>query len=160
MIFSENRYPLFGIMLHELLCGRVTLAADPGADFALGLRSGKAVAFLQPRGELVAAAVDAGDVFVGELGPVVPQPVFEVQPVALDLIPGHRDLPCHQWKRSTRRRASAARDVNGAMRPEFDHNAVFPRRMLALLWRASIVNSERRYSRHCRFLTAGVVAIR
>jgi hypothetical protein len=27
----------------------------------------------------------------------------------------------------------AARDVIGAMRPEFDHNAVFPRRMLALL---------------------------
>src|SRR5580692_11717760 len=89
MIFSENRYPLFGIMLKESLCGRVALAADPGADFALGLRSGKAVAFLQPGGELVAAAVDAGDVFVGELGPVVPQLVFEVQPIALNLVPGH-----------------------------------------------------------------------
>ena len=85
--------------------------------------------------------------------------VLEVQPVALDLIPGHRDLPCHQWKRGTHRRALAARDVNGAMRPEFDHNAVFPRPMLALLWRTSIVNSERRYSRRCKFLTVGVVAI-
>jgi hypothetical protein len=51
------------------------------------------------------------------------------------------------------------RDVSGAMRPEFDHNAVFPRPMLALLWRTSIVNSERRYSRRCKFLTVGVVAI-
>jgi hypothetical protein len=50
-------------------------------------------------------------------------------------------------------------DVSGAMRPEFDHNAVFPRPMLALLWRTSIVNSERRYSRRCKFLTGGVVAI-
>src|SRR5580704_18542787 len=105
MIFSENRYPLFGIMLKESLRRRVALAADPGADFALGLRSGKAVAFLQPGGELVAAAVDAGDVFVGELGPVVPQLAFEVQPIALDLIPVHRDLPYHQWKRGRRRRA-------------------------------------------------------
>jgi len=45
------------------------------------------------------------------------------------------------------------------MRPEFDHNAVFPRPMLALLWRTSIVNSERRYSLSRRFLTGGVVAI-
>jgi hypothetical protein len=77
-----------------LLCGSVALAADPGADLALGLRSGKAVALLQPGGQFVAAAVDAGDVFVGELGPVVPQLAFEVQPIALDLISGHRDLPC------------------------------------------------------------------
>jgi len=40
----------------------VALAADPGADLALGLRSGKAIALLQPGGELIAAAVDAGDV--------------------------------------------------------------------------------------------------
>jgi hypothetical protein len=46
------------------------------------------------------------------------------------------------------------------MRPEFDHNAVFPRPMLALLWPTSIVNSERRYSRHCKSLSLGVVAIR
>src|SRR5580704_17970004 len=109
MIFSENRYPLFGIMLKELLCGSVALRADPGADFTLGLRSGKAVALLQPRGELVAAAVDAGDVFVGELGPVVPQLALEVQPIALDLIPGHRDLPYHRWKRRTRRARGCAR---------------------------------------------------
>jgi hypothetical protein len=90
----------------------------------------------------------------------VPQPVFEVQPVALDLIPGHRDLQYYQWQRGRRRRAMAARDVSGAMRPEFDHNAVFPRPMLALLWRTSIVNSETRYSRRGKFLTVGVVAIR
>jgi hypothetical protein len=52
-----------------------------------------------------------------------------------------------------------ARDVSGAMRPEFDRKAVIPRPMLALLWPTWIVNSERRYSRRCKFLTLGVVAI-
>src|SRR5580692_7129273 len=137
----------------------MALRADPGADLALGFGSGKAVALLQPRGELVAAAVDAGDVFVGELGPVVPQLVFEVQPIALNLIPGHCCLRAIGGSAALAAAPVAVRNVNGAMRPEFDHNAVFPRRMLALLCPAWIVNSERRYSRRCRFLTAGLVAI-
>jgi hypothetical protein len=52
------------------------------------------------------------------------------------------------------------RDVSGAMRPQFGGGGVFPRSILALLWRIQIVNSEYFYSGAGKFLRAVVVAIR
>src|SRR5271170_3160514 len=79
----------------------VPLRAHPGADFALGLGLGEAVALLQPVGQFVAPAVDAGDVLVGQLDPVELELALELQPVALNLVPTHRRLPC-QWRELSR----------------------------------------------------------
>jgi hypothetical protein len=62
-------------------------------------------------------------------------------------------------KRRLTPRRSGARDVSGAMRPQFGGNGVFPRSIWALFGRIRIVNSECRYSRAAKILPAGVVAI-
>jgi len=63
-------------------------------------------------------------------------------------------------KRRRSPRRCGARNVSGAMRPQFGGGGVFPRSILALIGRIQIVNSECRYSRAGNFVRARVVAIR
>src|SRR5579872_5081248 len=68
------------------------LRAQPSFDLARGFGLGKAVTRLQAADQLIAAAADAGHVFVGELDPIAADLVLEVHPVELNPIPVHRRL--------------------------------------------------------------------
>jgi hypothetical protein len=65
------------------------LELDPIVDLALGLLLGVAVTLLQKTEQLFTLSVDARDVIVGELCPLLFDSTLELRPVALDLIPIH-----------------------------------------------------------------------
>src|SRR5579864_2712079 len=68
------------------------LRAQPSLNLARGFGLGKAVTRLESADQLIAAAADAGHVFVGELDPIAADLVLEVHPVELNPIPVHRRL--------------------------------------------------------------------
>ena len=72
-----------------------SLGAHPSADLALGLGLAEAVPFPQAGGQYLPPAVDARDVLVGQLDPIMPQLPLEDEPVGFDLIPVHRHLPAN-----------------------------------------------------------------
>ena len=72
---------------------RVALRLHPGLDLAFGFGLGEAVARLQAADQFAAAAADARDVLVGELGPIVADLALELHPIDLNLIPVHRLSP-------------------------------------------------------------------
>src|SRR5207253_8635875 len=61
----------------------------PIVDLAFGLLLGVAVALLQTSREFLALAVDAHDVIVGELTPLLAQLALGLHPITFDLVPVH-----------------------------------------------------------------------
>src|SRR5262249_15160763 len=61
-----------------------------GADLALGLVAGDAVAGLQLADELVAAALDLQQIVVGQLAPLLLHRALGLRPAALHLLPERR----------------------------------------------------------------------
>src|SRR5438477_10202029 len=69
-------------------------AAKPVVDVLLHLVLGIAVASLELALELLTAAVDLGEVVVGQLAPFLLDLAGELLPVAFDAIPVHAGLHC------------------------------------------------------------------
>src|SRR4029453_9226026 len=67
-------------------------AAEPVVDVLLHLVLGIAVAGLDLALELLAVAVDLGDVVVGELAPLFLHLAGDLLPIAFDAIPIHRQF--------------------------------------------------------------------
>src|SRR5215470_3269207 len=68
-------------------------ALEPGVDLFVGFVLGKAVALLQPAGQLRPLALDHVEIVVGELAPLLLNLALELFPIAFDTVPIHLHPP-------------------------------------------------------------------
>jgi hypothetical protein len=99
---SDSTMPAFGPSAGFFKQRHHRFRADPRPDLAFGLTPAEAVALLKTGGQFLLSAVYAGDVLVGEPGPVFGQLTLECDPIALDLTPIHDRLPYSRHEAAAR----------------------------------------------------------